>query len=206
MLDDWFDHFKCTSRDASCPARGRLDPVTGETLFSSETKEVLLNCKDKAAYLQDPLPLDQMYAVIQPNPNSTHQLKEYLSRRGESCLESFHLMLAHFGNCGMRTSLADNLNLTGICRYNLAIRQKLRLTLANPETRKRMPAAYEGVLSFCNHTELSYVNRLAEQAGIPHNKLPFKNVETLPPDNGERFFSEHLSWMKETKPRNDPQD
>ena len=113
MLDDWFDSFKCTSSDESRPARGRKDPITHETLFSSETKEAANECKKKAACLQDPLPLEQMHDVIPPSPNSPHQLNECLSRRGESCLESFHLMLAHFGNCGVRTSLADNLNLTG---------------------------------------------------------------------------------------------
>jgi len=92
MLDDWFDSFKCSTSDQEQhPARGRKDPITGETLFASETKEAVQECKKKAAYLQDPLTLDQMYDVIQPSPNSTHQLNEYLSRRGESCLESFHL-------------------------------------------------------------------------------------------------------------------
>ena len=122
MLDDWFDQFKCSSSsDSSRPARGRKDPITGDTLFTSDTKGTVEECKKKSIHLQDPLPLDQMYNVIQPSPNAPHQLKEYLSRRGESCLESFHLMLAHFGNCGMLTSLADNLNLTGTARHNLAI-------------------------------------------------------------------------------------
>jgi len=38
MLDDWFDRFKCSSSDSYQPAKGRYDPVTGDTLFSSETK------------------------------------------------------------------------------------------------------------------------------------------------------------------------
>jgi len=80
MLDDWFDRCKCTSGDVSCPERGRLDPVTGETLFSSQTKEAVLNGKDEAAYLQDPLTLDEMYHTTHSSPNSPHQLKEHLSR------------------------------------------------------------------------------------------------------------------------------
>jgi hypothetical protein len=99
-----------------------VDPtsITKQTLFTPETQEAVLNCKDKAQYLQDPFPLEQMYRVIKPNPNSTHGLKEYLSKRGESNLEAFHLSLAYFGNCGMRDSLANNLNLTGTAQHNIA--------------------------------------------------------------------------------------
>jgi len=122
MLDDWFDRYKCSTTNPDRPARGRLDPLTGETLFTADTKDTLKNCKDKAQCLQDPLPLDHMYAVITPSPNSAHGLNECLSRRGESSLESFPLTLAHFGNCGMRTTLADNLNLTGTARYNTVCR------------------------------------------------------------------------------------
>jgi hypothetical protein len=96
LLDDWFVRFKCSASDGSRDALGRLDPVSKQTLFTSETKDIVDNCKAKAMYLQDPLPLEEMYAVIMPNPNSPHGLKEYLSRRGKSNLESFHLLLSHF--------------------------------------------------------------------------------------------------------------
>jgi len=119
MMDDWFVQFKCALSDKTRPTGGRKDPISGDTLFSSETKGAVDKCKKKAMCLQDPLPLDQMHDVIQPSPNASHQLKEQLSRTGELCLESFHLMLAHFGNCGMRSTLADNLNLTGTARHNL---------------------------------------------------------------------------------------
>jgi len=133
MMDDWFAQFKCTSSDNSRLAGGRKDPISGDTLFSSETKGAVDECKKKATHLQDPLPLDQMYDVIQPSPNASHQLKECLSRRGELCLESFHLMLPHFGNCGMRSTLTDNLNLTGTARHNLTIRHKRLLISLTPE-------------------------------------------------------------------------
>ena len=184
------------------PAGGRKDPLTGDTLFTSETKGAIDECKKKATYLQDPLPLDQMYDIILPSQNASHQLNEYLSRRGESCLESFHLMLAHFGNCGMRTSLADNLNLTGTARHNLTIRHKRLLIGLTPENtaRRKIPATYEGIVGFFNHTELHHVNMIAIEAGLRGRDLPFKNVEALPPDNGERFFSEYLSWIHKQNP------
>ena len=103
----------------------------------------------------------------------------------------------------MRTTLADNLNLTGTARYNLGVRHKRRLTSLTPENpeRKNVPAAYESIVSFFNHSELAYINNIAIQAGA--TKIPFANVEPLPQDNGERFFSEYLTWMKQTKPKND---
>jgi len=53
MLDDWCDKFKCSATDSSSRhARGRHDPVTGKTLFSPETKEVIKQCKEKATYLR----------------------------------------------------------------------------------------------------------------------------------------------------------
>lgn len=203
-LDQWFARFKCTaSEDSTLPEQGRLDPVSREPLFTTETKPAVLNCKEKCMYLQDPLPLDEMYDVIIPSQSSPHGLKEYLSRRGESNLESFHLMLAHFGNTGMRESLADNLNLTGTARYNLHVRFKLRLSKAGTN-RKKIPSSWETVLGYFNHTELQHINRLANAAGV--TQVPFDNTETLQPDNGERFFSEYLSWMKDTKSKTDLND
>jgi hypothetical protein len=143
-----------------------------------------------------------MYRLIPPNPNAKHNLPQYLSRRAESKLESFHDNLSHFANSGMRRSLADNLNLCGTARYNLAIRHKLLLTqTGNPtidDYRKRIPAGWEEVVSYYNHTELTFINRLARDAAGTNHK-PFENVEWLPPDSGERFFSEYLSSVNPSK-------
>jgi len=158
LLHKWFAYFKVTASDGAVPAEGRLDPLSQEALFTPETKQTLMNCKEKCMHLQDPLPLEDMYDVILPDPNSPHGLKQYLSRRGESNLESFHLMLAHFGNTGMRESLADNLNLTGTARYNLLIGHKLGLSkLTDENTRRLTPARWETVLPYFNHSELNFV-------------------------------------------------
>ena len=204
-LDEWFVRFKCTSTEGSLPAGGRHDPITKEALFTSETKTAVLNCKETCQYLQDPLTLEEMCDVIPANPNSPHGMKEYLSRRGESNLEAFHLMLAHFGNTGMRESLADNLNLTSTAHYNLKIRHKQSLTgsLTDENTPKKIPAAWETVVSYFNHSELTYINTLAAAVRLV---APFPNAEKLPADNGERFFSEYLSWIKAVKPTNDEHD
>ena len=104
----------------------------------------------------------------------------------------------------MRCTLADNLNLMGTARYNLAIRYKRSLinrsntsSTISLEERKKIPAGWEKVLPFWNHSELSYVNQLAADVH-PLVAIPFPNAEPLPDDNGERFFSEYLTI---TKPR-----
>lgn len=116
-------------------------------------------------------------------------------------------MLAHFGNCGIRTSLADNLNLTGTARHNLVMRHKMRLaTLTDENTavlRSKMPAAMRELWGHFNHTELQHINQMAVDVGMPQSNLPFQMVETLPKNNGERFFSEHLAWRKATEPKFD---
>jgi len=115
--------------------------------------------------------------------------------------------MSHFANSGMRASLADNLNLTGTVRYNLAIRHKRALTVdsdpkirepsASPSTRtsitleerKKIPASWEKVVPYWNHSELQHVNKLAKRINID---IPFPHAEPLTPDTGERFFSEYL--------------
>jgi hypothetical protein len=137
LLDDWFCRYKVTSSDPlNKPAKGRLDPYRNIALFTPETKSAVKNCKEKAIYLGDPLPLDQMYDKIKRSPNAEHNLVEYLSKRGESKLEAYHDRAAHFANTGMRSSLCDNLNLCGTARYNLAIRQKRALISSNDSDRK----------------------------------------------------------------------
>ena len=198
MLDDRFCKHNVTSSDpTNKPAQGRLDPDWLEPLFASDTKPAIENCKEKACHLSDPLSLEDMHDKILPNPNSTHQLTEFLSLRGESKLEAFHDRFAHFANCGMRNSLADNLNLAGTARHNLATRHKRSLVSAkNPmentpsPQRKKLPAAWEKVAPHFSHSELWCVNNMAAAVGcLP----PFPMAEALPDDNGERFFSEHMT-------------
>jgi hypothetical protein len=209
-LDDWFVRFKVTSSPGAREPMGRLDPRTQLPIFTEDTKPAVENCKLKAEYLSDPLPLEDMYVTIPPSPNSKHNLPQFLSRRVESKLESFHDNLSHFANCGMRSSLSDNLNLAGTARYNLAIRRRVLLSQSqeNPELieqRKKIPAAWEDTVDYYNHSELHYVNKLAvEVAG--EKSAPFKNIELLQPDTGERFFSEYLTSTSPTKQYYDAND
>jgi hypothetical protein len=150
------------------------------------------------------MPIQQMYLAIPPNPNSRHQLTEYLSKRGESKLEAFHDRLANFANSGMRDSLSDNLHLAGTARYNLSIRHKRALLLthekptdgsiiAGVDDRKLTPDAWEKIVPYYNHTELWYINQMAADIGC---SLPFPKAEKLPDDNGERFFSKYMTIVR----------
>ena len=143
-----------------------------------------------------------MYEKLLPNPNSKHQLTEFISHRGESKLESFHDRFTHFANGGMRDSLADNLNLSGTARYNIAIRHKKKLAQRtrqeNPSQsyllqRKTIPAAWERQVPYFNHSELWFVNGMAGRLGMA---LPFPDAERLQADNGERFFSEYITIFR----------
>jgi len=72
----------------------------------------------------------------------------------------------------------------------------------NPESEKRlpividrktMPASWEKIVPYFNHSELWHVNRLAKSVGCPY---PFPTAEMLPQDSGERFFSEYMTTLK----------
>ena len=160
-----------------------MDPHYQVPLFTPETKTAVDNCIEKAHYLQDPLPIDQMYDKILPNPNSKHGLVEYISKRGESKLEGYHDRTTHFGNSGMRNTLCDSLNLAGTCRWNMTIRHKRSLAVESSKTeenpsvtdrRKLISAAWESVPPYFNHTELGFVNAMAVSRGA--TKLPTANL------------------------------
>ena len=107
----------------------------------------------------------------------------------------------------MRPSLADNLNLCGTARYNQTIRHKLRLVRKDQRERIKIPAAWEMTVSYNNNLQLAYINFLAKEANTAH--VPFKEVEPLPQDNGEQFFSEYLQQQnhhRQTTRQDHPND
>jgi len=67
------------------------------------------------------------------------------------------------------------------------------VTLRDPDTRMVIPTAWERVLPYFNHSELCHVNKIAADVNC---RVPFPEAETLPPDNGERFFSKYLTTVK----------
>ena len=123
-------------------------------------------------------------------PSSTSQ-KWFNNRGVESKLEKAHHALAHFGNGGMGNDLCDTLNLEGTATYNCNIRFRRLLSLMTAEERKAIsPATYQEYHPHTDHCRLAFLNRLGREVGL-FIDVHF-DVEILPPDNGERFFSEYL--------------
>ena len=57
-----------------------------------------------------------------------------------------------------------------------------------------MPVAWETLVPFWDHTEINHINILALFLWL---EAPFNDVEMLPKDNGERFFSAYLQERNE---------
>jgi hypothetical protein len=133
-----------------------------------------------------------MYRVIQPSAKSPHGLCEYISLRCESKLEGFHDPLSNFANTAMRAPLADLLNLVGTSRYNVKIRHKIQLALELYQ-KPNVIEYWANSPDYFNHSELQYINDLADAAG--YAEKPFKFVRPLPEDNGERFFMTY--WIQQ---------
>ena len=190
----WWDRYKNTSSDPlNRPAGGREDPDSGKNLFTMQTKSVYEESLKKCEYLQDTLPLDEMYREELPTERQAknHNLSTYHCKRGESLLEGFHDALANFANLGMGTELADSLHHVGMARHNVERRWKLTPAAEN------MPRYFAAVPESYDHSYLDLVNALAKQAGCP--SPVYNNVRPLPPDNGERFFSEYWPMEKMRK-------
>mgnify|MGYP005848719877 CR=1 FL=1 len=191
-LENWFIKYKVNASEGKQPGRGRLDPRTGKTLFTVETKTVVEEQKRNAANIGDPGKIEDMYRIIKPTVSTRHNLNEYISLRAESKLEGFHNPLSNFGNTAMRQSLCDNLNLRGTAAYNVVIRHRILMGELSDSEKPRIPSYWANYPSFDNHSLLQSVNNLAKAAGVVP---PFSNLRQLPENNGESFFSEY--WMQE---------
>jgi hypothetical protein len=192
-IEAWFIQYKFSHSPGKEPGKGRKDPINGKLLFTPDTKTAITEAYESCKYIGDVLPCDRMYTPMSPSPHSTHGLNTFICHRVESRLEGFHEPLSNFANSNMSSNLADILNLIGTTRYNCNVRQKLLLIKLSAEEKKRIPSHCLLVPMHYNHSELLLVNSNAKSLGL---EPPFQNVQILPPDNGERFFSEYLQEQK----------
>lgn len=126
------------------------------------------------------------------------RIPTYKSSLGtESRLESFHATQARFANLGMRTELADVINMDGVCRHNRDQRHRFRVERLSEEAWKSTHYKYREKARHQNHRFLTEINKVGQQAGLENDHFP--DVEKLPEeDNGERFFlSTFTSRLKE---------
>ena len=179
-LKSWFDRFN-----------GDHDDTIAADLFTTATEAAVLEQMGNASWVVDAMEKDELYTAIKPGAKSQTNLTFYVGARGaESKLEKGHHAIAHFANGGMRKSLADFLGMAGIARYNRNIRFRQWIASLDPKERRKIPTAFQRAPHFSNHLRLAFINKLAAEAGL---KVPaHRNVESLPADNGEKFFSEYL--------------
>ena len=64
------------------------------------------------------------------------------------------------------------------------------------DKRSLIPAGWECVVPYWNHTELRFINEMAVSSG---SQQQFQWVENLPEDTGERFFLGILGTTEQTE-------
>ena len=130
-----------------------------------------------------------MYKEVKPSQNSKHGLSEWISLRMESQLEKGHHLMAHYGNTGMGTQLADTLILRGVTETNTKVRFK------SSSKDPRLPSHLEDLPLFLDESELHYINQRLREVSLDP---VFEDVSSpLPPDNGEVFLSEYFFQQME---------
>ena len=179
-------------------ARGNYRAVVfsteGRSIFLPEAKAAIQQGKINCDFLQSPF---DMYRATEAPPKSKHGLTKWVTDRGESCLEMFHRLLAHFANMDMRASLADALGLAGTARFNMRMRLKMKRQADLPEENGRIPAFFRDEPIFFNHSNLHAINARARSCGSQQDR--HTKLEILGEDNGERFFSEYLIQQRERR-------
>jgi hypothetical protein len=179
-LIDWHERFK-----------NDHDETIGENLFTSDTEGAVVEQVSNAEWVNDELTRDELYIKVAPGMRSQTKLPIYVGRRGaESKLEKGHHAIAHFANGGMRRSLADFLGMAGVAYYNRKIRFRAHVARLDPCERAKIPSAFHRAPQYTNHLRLSLINQLGKAAGLSDDIHGY--AETLPRDNGERFFSEYF--------------
>ena len=176
-LSAWVDKWKC-QKDSK-----------GQSIFTGTTVDAVERQKENVKYVldtNDPSPYVEVIAPI----GATHHLSTWKCTRPESHLEKFHEKVAHFGNGGMREELADALILRGTALHNLKCRHEIKMRKQRASDRQpKCPVWQDNVPMFQDELHLDYLNKKAEAKGMA---LPFPDVQTIRPDNGEVFVSDYL--------------
>jgi hypothetical protein len=132
-----------------------------------------------------------MSKQIEATPFLKHGLcKKWVAKKGESSLEKFHHLLAHFANQGMCCELSDSVGLWGTARYNLKLDWKGTAISERPEENGSISSCFRDTPCFYDHSVLAEINSRARQCGCMHDW--HTGLKVLPKDNGEQFLSEYL--------------
>ena len=163
----------------------------GHKLFTVETKPTVEECIKKAEFLQDPpnVQLDKMYGQTLPTSGMKHGLPFRTSMRGESRVEQMQGQQQHFANVGMRSAVADEYILRGMCRSNARIRQRIMWNESQSDDREKMPVWLRGEPLHFDHLLLAQINEKVQQTGASWS--PFNNLFQIQDDTGEQFLSDY---------------
>jgi hypothetical protein len=191
LLQQFWDECKVTGSDGCPPGNGELD--NGKSVFFPEARAAVQLMKENVAHI--PVMIEDAYCEIRPTVRSKHSLVRYVAEKGESSLEQFHHLLAHFGNMGTRRTITDSLCLRGTARYNLKLWMKL---LPEEEINESIPFHFSRHPCFLNHLDLAVINKRA--TGLGSNRNRHDNLRLCKRNNGEVFLSEYLLAQRQ---RND---
>ena len=182
--------YKVDGSPGEPPGRGQVDPDSGKKIFTPDQKATINKSFVNAKFLSDVLPMEEMYRTVESSSRCKHLLMCNYSNHGESRLESFHQVEAHMANSGMRASLADILSLRGTARFNVRIRERIRIDSLPRDIKERVPSWLRGIPAFYDHSLLEVLNKQAAAVGA---SCPFPFVRPTPRENnGELFLSEYF--------------
>jgi hypothetical protein len=152
-LDQWFVTFKVNASEGKAPGQGQVNPLNGQTHFTSKTKVAFEEAKKKAQFIMDVLSLEEIYQPVEAPTRAKHSLPMYrCGRATESKLESFHADQAMFGNTGMAIGLIDTINHAGLARHNTKIRWRLWIDLVSSAERDAIPFSFWRIVCHYDHS------------------------------------------------------
>lgn len=192
-MASWWIEYKVEASEGEPRGKGILH--NGMSIFMPGARAALRAGYESAQYLADIL--GNMYNKLERTPFSKHGLSKWVATRGESSLEKFHHLLAHFGSMGMRRELADSLGFRGTCRYNLKLEWKWTPLADRPEEIGDVPSRFRECPCFYDQSSLAENNDRAQRCGSL--LMRHTQVKLLKPDNGEVFFSEYLLQQRQRK-------
>jgi hypothetical protein len=170
---------------------GRLH--NGHSVFLPGARDAFRNGLGTLKHIPNVFP--NMYKQLEATPFSKHGLCKWIAEKGESSLESFHHLLAHFANMGMCRQLADSLGLRGTARYNLKLDWKWTAISERPKENGFILSCFRDIPCFYDHSALAEINARARQCGSMRDR--HTALKVLPQDNGEEFFSDYLFAQRE---------
>ena len=193
-LNGWKIKYKVSHSKDKLPGLGQPDQLTGKTLFSKSTSEVINATIKKLDNAIPKVPPEALYRIANAPPKSKNDLKRYSHVGNESRTEAMHEVLHHLGNTGMKKDTTDACALWGLTRYNARQRFTNKLGEMPREVVGNIPWHLREAPTFYNHSNLAAINLMARNHGRKTDFFP--DLITIGEDNGEAFLSDYYFEQK----------